>query len=78
MKSGGQSLRKVLSAQKVQGCFQAARLRVPQFFRMVPAACFGLLKAVGCRFRSQLECWKRSCLSTDLRVDGLDAKLQHH
>ena len=73
-----QSLRKVLSARKAQGCFQAARLRVLQFFRIVPAACFGLLKAVGCRFRSQLECWKRGCLSNGSSVDGLDAKLQHH
>ena len=31
----------VLNTQKVQSCFQAARLRVPQFFRMT--ACFGLL-----------------------------------
>ena len=141
------SLGKVLSAQKVQGCFQAARLCVPQFFRMVPTACLGLLspltaisflgvlvwwcpdsrveefvhdfnrlrvvrvskkcegnredkvcarfwvhkncssftsfrllllRAVGCHFRSQAECGRRSCLSNGSRVDGLDAKLQHH
>ena len=43
----GKSLRKVLSAQKVPGCFETARLGIAQFFRIVPAGCVGLLKAVG-------------------------------
>ena len=34
MKSGGKSLRKVVSAQKVQGCFETGRLGVAQFFRV--------------------------------------------
>ena len=46
MKSG-KSLRKVLSAQKVPGCFETARLGIAQFFPIVRAGCVGLLKAVG-------------------------------
>ena len=46
---------KVLSAQRLQGCFQAARLRVAQFFRIVPAACFRLSNAVSCRLTGMLE-----------------------
>ena len=34
MKSGGKSLLKVVNAQKVQGCFETARLGVAQFFRL--------------------------------------------